>query len=320
MNKLITIAKNTFTETLRQPIYAVIVISALLLFALAPSLTMYALEEDDKLLREIGLSTLFLMSLFISIFSACGAVAEEIENKTILTVATKPVQRAVFVVAKFIGVAGAVGLAHFICTVALLMAIRHGVMVNAFDEADMSVVTMVSVSVLLTILLTAFFNYVYDWKFSSTAMVLLCVFAAISGIILACFTPEWKFEPSSNLVLLSDLFASVLLFFGALVIVALAVALSCRFNIVVTLAGCVGFFMIGLVSDYAFGRFAGDSYLAKAAYYAIPNLQVFWVSDAIYEESAVPIKYIFISAAYSICYVCGVLSLAVSVFQRRQLG
>jgi ABC-type transport system involved in multi-copper enzyme maturation permease subunit len=80
MAKLFTIAKNTFIETLRQPVYFVIIVAALLLFFISPSLTMYSMSDDNKLLREIGLSTLFLTSLFIAIFSASGAVAEEIEN------------------------------------------------------------------------------------------------------------------------------------------------------------------------------------------------------------------------------------------------
>ena len=84
MNQLFALAKNTFTEILRQPVYVVIIIAALLLFFLSPSLSMYTLSEDNKLLREMGLSTLFLTSLFIAIFSSSGAVAEEIENKTIL--------------------------------------------------------------------------------------------------------------------------------------------------------------------------------------------------------------------------------------------
>ena len=80
MTKLITIATNTLVETLRQPIYAIIIGCAILLFILSPSLTMYTLDDDNKLLREIGLSTLFLTSLFVAIFSAAGAVAEEMEE------------------------------------------------------------------------------------------------------------------------------------------------------------------------------------------------------------------------------------------------
>ena len=69
MNNLMTIAKNTLVETLRQPVYAVIIVLALLLFLISPSLSMYTMDDDNKLLREIGLSTLFLTSLFVAIFS-----------------------------------------------------------------------------------------------------------------------------------------------------------------------------------------------------------------------------------------------------------
>ena len=116
INKLITIVKNTFTETIRQPIYCVIIVSALFLFFLSPAITMYTMDDDNKLLREIGLSTLFLTGLFISIFSASGAVNEEIENITITTILSKPVSRPVFVIGKFLGVSFAVILAHYICS------------------------------------------------------------------------------------------------------------------------------------------------------------------------------------------------------------
>ena len=165
MYKLLTLTKNTFIETLRQPVYAIIIVVALLLLFISPSLAMYTMSDDNKLLREIGLSTLFLTSLFIAIFSASGAVAEEIENKTIITVLSKPVQRPIFIVAKFLGVATAVALAHYICTIALLMAVRHGVLETANDTHDWTVIGTAGVVLAAALLLSAFSNYAYDWKF-----------------------------------------------------------------------------------------------------------------------------------------------------------
>jgi hypothetical protein len=320
MYKLITITKNTFTETLRQPVYGVIIVTALLLFFVSPWLTMYTMDDDSKLLREVGLSTLFLTSLFISIFAASGAVGQEIENKTIMTVLSKPVQRPIFVLAKFLGVAGAVGLAHYICTIALLMAIRHGVLESVNDEPDWTVIILAAVATGLAIALSAFFNYVYDWKFSSTAIVLGALFATGVITLLAVMDRNWKFNPSQNGISTFDVYGAVLLFLAAMVIVALAVTLSSRFNTVVTLTGCIGLFMLGLVSDYTFGRLAQSHIWAKIAYYIVPNLQIFWVSDAIYEEATVPFKYILIGAVYAIAYSAGILSVAVALFQRRQVG
>ncbi|OHB61707.1 MAG: hypothetical protein A2167_08530 [Planctomycetes bacterium RBG_13_46_10] len=323
--KLFTIAKNTFTETLRQPVYAVIIVTALLLFFISPSLTMYAMDEDNKLLRELGLSTLFLASLFIAIFSASGAVAEEIENKTVTTVLTKPVQRPIFIIAKFLGVAAAVVLAHYICTIALLMAIRHGVLESVNDTHDWPVITAAAIAVAAAFLLSAFFNYVYDWKFSSTAIVLLGVFATFGMVFLFFIDRNWQFNPKNNGINALDVYGAVLLLFAAIIIVALAVAFSARFNIVVTLSACIGIFLLGLISDYTFGRFADTQLWAQIGRFLVPNLQIFWISDAIYEsgegsEIVVPLKYILISATYTVCYTTAILLAAVALFQRRQVG
>lgn len=324
--KLFTIAKNTLIETLRQPVYAIIIVSALFLFFLSPSLTMYTMSEDNKLLRELGLSTLFLASLFIAIFSASGAVAEEIENKTITTVLSKPVQRPIFIIAKFLGVSAAVILAHYICTIALLMTIRHGVLESASDTRDWTVLGTAGIVVAAVFLLSIFFNYVYDWRFSSTAVVLTGIFATFGIVFLSFIDRNWQFNPADNGLNTVDIYGSVLLLLAAIIIVALAVALSARFNIVVTLSACIGIFLLGLVSDYTFARlaekqFLGAKLLATIGRFLVPNLQIFWISDAIYEDgSVIPVKYIIITASYALCYTTAVLALAIALFQRRQVG
>ena len=321
MFKLFTIAKNTFIETLRQPVYLIIIIAALLLFLISPSLAMYTMSDDNKLLRELGLSTLFLTSLFIAIFSASGAVAEEIEDKTIVTVLSKPVQRPIFIIAKFLGVAASVAVAHYVCTIALLMAIRHGVLSSAADTHDWTVISTAATAVLLSFLLTVFFNYVYDWKFSSTAVVLTAIFATLGIVFLSFVDRNWQFNPQRNGINALDVYGAILLLLAAIIIVALAVALSARFNIVVTLSACIGFFLLGLISDYTFGKLAETHhFLATIARFLLPNLQVFWISDAIYEGSVVPLKYIIISAWYAFCYATAILLFAIAVFQRRQVG
>jgi ABC-2 type transport system permease protein len=287
MNKFLTIARNTFIETLRQPVYAIIIVAAIFLFFISPSLTMYTMSDDNKLLREIGLSTLFLTSLFIAIFSASGAVAEELEKKTITTV---------------------------------LMAIRHGVLETVNDTHDWTVIGTASVVIIGTFLLSAFLNFAYDWKFSSTAIVLTAIFATFGMVFLALIDRDWQFNPKENAINPVDIYGSVLLLLAALIIVALAVALSARFNIVVTLSACIGIFLLGLVSDYAFGCFAETHLWAKIGRFLVPNLQIFWISDAIYEGSDIPLKYIGISASYALCYTIAILAIAVALFQRRQVG
>jgi ABC-type transport system involved in multi-copper enzyme maturation permease subunit len=281
---------------------------------------MYTMDDDNKLLREIGLSTLFLTSLFVAIFSASGAVSIEMENKTILTVLTKPVQRPIFILAKFLGVVAAVALAHYLCTIGLLMTIRHGVLETASDTHDWTVVGSAAAVAVATILLSTFFNYAYDWKFTSTAVILGAILGTLALVFLALIDRDWQFNPAHNKFQRLDVYGSVLLFLAAVVLAAIAVAISARFNVIVTLSACIGVFLLGLVSDYVFGRFADTHLWAQAGRYLVPNLQVFWISDAIYEGSVVPFRYILIGASYALCYTAGILAIAVALFQRRQIA
>jgi ABC-type Na+ efflux pump permease subunit len=318
--KLLTIATNTFIETLRQPVYALIVFAALFMFFMSPSLTMYTLSEDEKLLREIGLSTLFLAGLFIAAFSASASIAEEIESQTVGTVLSKPVQRPIFVIGKFLGLGMAVTLAHYIGTIALLLTMRHGVLEAASDTHDRPVLVAVIIGAAATVLLTAFFNYCYDWKFSSTAIALLAIFSTLAVAFLSFIDRQWQYNPQNNGFAIFDVYASVLLLLAVLMLVAVAVAFSTRFNSLVTLSCCSGVFLLGLVNDYVFGQPAQTQFWARLARAIVPNLQVFWISDAVYEGSQVPFRYIAIAAVYAICYSAAALAIAVVSFQRRQVG
>lgn len=334
LNRLLIIAKNAFIETLRQPIYGIIIIFALILMVLAPTVSMYTLDEDIKLLRELGLSTLFLAGLFIAVFSATGAITEEIETGTITTVLSKPISRPVFVVGKFLGLSGAVALAHLICTIAYLMAIRNGVFEKASDEVDWTVMAAGGGAILLTFILTAFFNYTYDWNFPATGITVAAITLSIGVLFLSIVDDEWNINPAGNQFTAFDIYASLLLWLALITLVALAVLFSTRFNVVVTLTCCVGVFLLGLISDWVFGRFAARNLsdpayeltdqigiiLARIGTVVVPNLQIYWVSDAIYETGVVPAPYLLVALGYTALYTAGILAIAIALFQRRQIG
>jgi len=69
-----------------------------------------------------------------------------------------------------------------------------------------------------------------------------------------------------------------------------------------------------------FGHLPDAYWWARGGRYLVPNLQVFWISDAIYEGTNVPFRYIGFAAAYAVCYTGGILAIAVALFQRRQAG
>ena len=198
LRSLLAIISNTFTETLRQPIYGVVIAVAAILLTFSPSLVMFTLDDDNQLLKDIGLSTLLVAGLFLAVFAAATVVTDEIENKTVLTVITKAVSRSTFIVGKFLGIAAAVILAQFLLSLILLMVIRHGVLEADSDQHDTVVITLASAGAGLVFLIGLVGNYFYRWRFSSTAVLLGSIFASIIIGLLYFIDPYWNFQSSKQ--------------------------------------------------------------------------------------------------------------------------
>ena len=90
-----------------------------------------------------------------------------------------------------------------------------------------------------------------------------------------------------------------------------------------TLVICTVVLAVGITSDYAFGRLAEDSIAASIAYRVIPNVGPFWVIDGLSagtQETIVTLPYVSYVMIYAMLLVTGILSLAVALFQKREVG
>ena len=105
IEQLLAIDRNTFFESIRQPIVLVVLIIASVFLILSNPLAAFTMEDDQRMLIDIGMATVFLSGTLLAAFVATGVLTREIENKTALTVISKPVGRPVFVIGKFLGVA-----------------------------------------------------------------------------------------------------------------------------------------------------------------------------------------------------------------------
>lgn len=195
MTQLFAIARNTLLQTIRQPVYGIIVLVTLAGLALTPSLTAWTLDDDNKLLRDIGLSTLLIQGLFLAVFGASSVLHTEIEDRTVLTVAAKPVRRAVFLLGKYLGVFGALGLAHYLAGLAFYMTMRHGVLQTASDTSDTTVLVFGPGLMLLMMIAAVTLNYLWEWRFLPTLISLSVPALTIGTVILLFINRDWQIEP-----------------------------------------------------------------------------------------------------------------------------
>jgi len=330
-NKFSAIAANTFLETIRQPIYGILMWTAAVWIAVfGPTLSAFTLEAggDTKMLIDNCLATLLLYGLLASVFSATSVITREIESYTVLTVVSKPVSRPTFFLAKYVGVAGAMLLAYYFLSLVVVMAVRHGVMERASDKLDLPVLTLGISAVAVSLIAAVFCNYFYGHNFWTTMMAWVVPLGTVALGVTLFFDEEWNsqspltFFGYKESIAPAALYAAILLnFMAVMILTAFAITLSTRFSQVTTLVLCSGVFLLGLLSDYYFGSSQGqDNLLGRVLYHVLPNFQFFWLGDAITQELGIQASHVARVTGYALLYTLAVLSLGLALFQTREVG
>ncbi len=324
LQRLYSVARTTFVETIRQPIYGVILLVTAILMILNVSLAAFTLDNDNKLLLDLGLCTLLLSGLFSAAFCATGILSREIEQRTVLTVISKPISRPVFLLGKFTGLWAALLLAFYLSTLVFVLTLRHGVLQNSSDPWDAPVLVFGFGSVAAALLVGGFTNYFYGWDFLATTIAVFTPTLTGSLLLVGKFDEDWKVIPfGSNYAGGQTYIAAYLVLLVVLIISAVALAASTRFGQVMTLTLCTGVLALGVVADSALGGHAESSRLADVVYRAVPNVGPFWVIDGLLagkEETTVTMEYCVYTTAYAMLLTTAILSIAVAAFQRREVG
>lgn len=103
MARLWAIASNTYREAVRNRVLYALLFFALVLIAASSMLGHLTVGEYHKIIKDTGLAAITVFGVLIAIFVGIGLVNREIERRTIFTIASKPVPRAVFVLGKYLG-------------------------------------------------------------------------------------------------------------------------------------------------------------------------------------------------------------------------
>ena len=115
--------------------------------------------------------------------------------------------------------------------------------------------------------------------------------------------------------------AAILILFAFLLLAGLALACSTRFDLIATLSICSALFLVGLMSDYLFGRPAAEgTWWASMLYTIVPNWQLFWLADALENDKTIPWSYVGHAFLYVLMYLGALLALAMALFEDRELS
>ena len=327
IQQLFTIARNTFIESIRQPIFAVLTMIAALMLVLNPSLAAYTLEDDNKLLIDLGLSTLSLTGLLLAAFTASAAISKELQNKTALTVISKPVPRPVFVAGKYAGTAAAVSVAMWTLGAIFMLTVRHRVLQTARDPFDGPVLLFGLLAGVVAFVGATLANYLFRWVFTSTFILGLAAAITLAWAMVLVIDKDWQFQSITTEFQKAGalqggqvLVALLMVAQGVLAIAAVATAASTRLGQIMTLVVSALAFMMGLTNESILGPLAEQHTWARVLYRGVLNLQLLWPGDALFQGKAIPGAYVAMVSAYTGLYIVALLALAVILFQRRQMS
>lgn len=122
-NRIISIAANTFRETIRNKILYAILAFALFVIAMTLFLADLSVGDLARIIADVGLASVHLFGVVMAVFIGITLVSQEVERKTVYLVLSKPVPRWEFIAGKALGLSLTLLLTTFL--MALVLFVLH---------------------------------------------------------------------------------------------------------------------------------------------------------------------------------------------------
>ncbi len=309
------IAALTALEIVRQPIVLLLTAACAIGIGLMPILITHTLGESQKMVIDSALALQFAGGMLLGAYAACATLTREIRRGTASAVLCKPVSRGAFFLAKYAGLAVSMMAFSFVSILATLLSARMAANSFVFDWWGGG---PLFASVLLAFVLAGFWNYRTRRPFASAAFFLILALLSI-GFAISLSRSGPVQTPLGERFLWAIVPAGALVAMAILLLSAIAVTLATRLDAVPNLSLCSIAFLVGLMSDYLFGRHAASSRLAAALYALTPNWQHFWVVDALHNGIPIPWAYVAHAAGYAAVYLAGILLLGMACFRHMEV-
>jgi ABC-2 type transport system permease protein len=320
MRQFVTIAVNAFMELVRQPVFLLLMTTSACFEIFLATPYYFAFGDEPKLVKNSVLAVMLLAGLFVAVLSASASLAREIRSGTALIVLSKPIGRAQFLLAKYVGLMLALTVLTYVNLIAALLASRMAF--DAYGSTDMVALGIFSAGLLLAYLMGGFSNFFLRRPFVSDATFSLLFMLTVAFVVISFFNNKGESQAFAAGVDWRMIPASILVLFALWILAGLALACSTRLEMIPTLAICTGLFLLGLMSQYLFSEKAeAGSWWASVLYTVTPNWQLFWLADVLDTGKTVYYwGYVGKAFGYAVCYVGAALCVAIMLFEDRELS
>jgi len=99
------LAKNVFDDARHSRVLYIAFGFAVTLILFSYFLGQVSLNQDIKVVKDLGLATISLLGVFVAIYLSVNTLFQEVKHRTIYTIISKPLRRHEVVIGKFLGMA-----------------------------------------------------------------------------------------------------------------------------------------------------------------------------------------------------------------------
>ena len=121
--RTLTVATATWREAIRQPVSILVLGIAAVVTFLSQFVNFYHFSDETgfNAIRQMSVASTLMCGVVIAVFTASAVLAEEIENRTVLTLLAKPIRRYELILGKFFGIMMAISAAFAVMVVISLV-------------------------------------------------------------------------------------------------------------------------------------------------------------------------------------------------------
>ena len=104
MLRILAVATNTFREAVRDRVLNGVLGIAILVLIFTLALAQLSLDQQRRVVLDIGIASISLFSVVMSVFLGSSLLYKEIERKTLYVILPKPIRRHEFLLGKYLGI------------------------------------------------------------------------------------------------------------------------------------------------------------------------------------------------------------------------
>ena len=317
------LSMNACRECLREPVFYLMLLTALIMIGLFPFFSMFVFRQQIRLVCDSSMATTMLFGLFAAVLCSARTITRELRNGTVLLLMSKPVSRFSFVISKICGILVSLTLFVFICNSATWLSV-----LIAVDQFRLSTPLLCFYfgAICAAALYGGIRNFISQRSFSSNAVIAMAVLfpiiAAVSQVVRSRGLDDYLKTDTETFMAASVLIPALcMLFFAVWIMGVISATLATKLEIVGNLMICMILFLLGMVLHYfaakAFGAGTVGAFLCTSL---VPNWQLFWMADVLSNRVRIPASYFVMILLSTVLYCAVWIGWAFFLFRDNELA